>query len=109
MEKYGIPRAVYMDRKSVFYSDRTPTPDEQLKGEEALSQFGKVCRRLGIELIFANSPQAKGRVERNHGVYQDRLESGGAATWAKACSMFVPLVEEGLHDSEIADQNAITR
>lgn len=36
-------------------------------------------------------------------VYQDRLESGGAATWAKACSMFVPLVEEGLHDSEIAD------
>lgn len=73
VERYGIPRAVYMDRKSVFYSDRTPTPEEQLKGQKALSQFGKVCRRLGIELIFANSPQAKGRVERAHAVLQDRL------------------------------------
>jgi len=37
------------------------------------SHFGKTCDRLGIEVIPANSPQAKGRVERNHGVDQDRL------------------------------------
>lgn len=73
IERYGIPRALYMDRKSVFYSDRTPTPEEQLRGEQALSQFGKACQRLGIELIFANTPQAKGRIERAHAVLQDRF------------------------------------
>lgn len=73
VNRYGIPRALYMDRKSVFYTDREPTLEEQLRGEIPLSQFGKVCQRLGIELIFANSPQAKGRIERAHGVLQDRF------------------------------------
>jgi transposase len=73
VERHGIPRALYMDRKSVFYTEREPTHEEQLKGETALTQFGKVCRRLGIELIFARSPQAKGRIERAHSVLQDRF------------------------------------
>lgn len=46
---------------------------EQLRGEEPVTQFGRMCRKLGIELIAASSPQAKGRVERQHGTHQDRL------------------------------------
>jgi len=72
-KRYGIPRALYTDQKNVFVTDREPTVEEQLAGGEALTEFGKVCRRLGIQIITANSPQAKGRVERKHGVYQDRF------------------------------------
>lgn len=72
-ERYGIPRALYVDRKNVFVTDREPTLEEQLAGEEALTEFGKACKKLGIEIIPARSPQAKGRVERKHGVYQDRF------------------------------------
>jgi len=73
VERYGIPRALYTDKKTVFVTDRFPTVQEQLAGEEPLTAFGKVCKKLGIEIITANSPQAKGRVERKHGVYQDRF------------------------------------
>ncbi len=47
--------------------------EEQLAGEEPLTAFGKACKKLGIQIIRAHSPQAKGRVERSNGVYQDRL------------------------------------
>jgi hypothetical protein len=73
VERYGIPRALYTDKKTVFVTDRLPTVEEQLAGEEPLTAFGKVCKKLGIEIVTANSPQAKGRVERKHGVYQDRF------------------------------------
>jgi len=70
---YGIPEALYVDRKTVFVTDREPTISEQLAGEEPLTHFGRACKKLGIRIITAYSPQAKGRVERSHGVYQDRL------------------------------------
>jgi transposase-like protein len=73
VERHGIPKALYLDRKSVYLALRPPTPQEQLAGEEPLTEFGKACNKLGIELITAYSPQAKGRVERKHGVYQDRF------------------------------------
>lgn len=73
IEHYGIPKALYTDRKSVYLPDRPPTLEEQLAGEEPMTAFGKACKKLGILIIAANSPQAKGRVERKHGVYQDRL------------------------------------
>lgn len=73
IERYGIPLALYTDRKNVFITDREPTVEEQLAGEEPKTAFGTACEKLGIEIITAHSPQAKGRVERNHGVYQDRL------------------------------------
>ncbi len=73
IEKYGVPLALYVDRKTVYITDREPTLEEQLAGEEPLTQFGRACRKLGIEIVPASSPQAKGRVERKHGVYQDRL------------------------------------
>ena len=72
-ERYGVPKALYTDKKTVFVTAREPTLEEQLAGEEPKTAFGKACAKLGIEIITAHSPQAKGRVERNHGVYQDRF------------------------------------
>jgi hypothetical protein len=71
IEKYGIPRALYTDWKNVYV--REATECEKQAGEMALTQFGRMCRQLGIRIIAANSPQAKGRVERAHGTHQDRL------------------------------------
>jgi len=73
IKENGIPYSLYTDYRSIFYTDRETTLEEQLEGEEALTEFGKVCKKLGIEIIFANSPQAKGRVERHNGIHQDRL------------------------------------
>lgn len=73
IEKYGVPEAVYVDKKNVFVTDREPTLEEQLRGEEPLTQFGRACQKLGIRIIAAHSPQAKGRIERCHGVFQDRF------------------------------------
>ena len=52
---------------------REASEAERLRGEEPLTQFGRMCAHLGTRIIAANSPQAKGRVERNHGTQQDRL------------------------------------
>lgn len=71
--RYGIPQALYVDRKTVYVTERAPTVEEQLADQAPLTAFGKACAKLGIRLITAYSPQAKGRVERNHAVYQDRL------------------------------------
>ncbi len=73
LERYGVPRALYTDRKSVYVTSREATREEELAGREPMTAFGLACHRLGIEIIPATSPQAKGRVERSHGVYQDRL------------------------------------
>lgn len=73
VKRFGIPAALYCDQKSVYITEREPTLQEQLEGKEPLTAFGEACRKLGIEIITAYSPQAKGRVERNHGVYQDRF------------------------------------
>lgn len=71
--RYGIPLSIYCDRKNVYVTDREPTIEEQLEGKEPMTAFGRACEKLGIEIITAYSPQAKGRVERSHGVYQDRF------------------------------------
>lgn len=73
IERYGVPQALYTDKKNVFVTDREPTVEEQLADVEPMTAFGKACDKLGIGIIPANSPQAKGRVERSHGVYQDRF------------------------------------
>jgi hypothetical protein len=71
IEKHGVPQALYVDWKNLY--KRAPTQGEQLRGEEPVTQFGRMCEKLGIAIIAAGSPQAKGRVERNHGTHQDRL------------------------------------
>lgn len=68
---YGIPQALYTDWKNVYV--RPPTEEERLTQTEPLTQFGRMCAQLGIRIIPASSPQAKGRIERNHGTHQDRL------------------------------------
>ena len=74
IKRHGIPESLYCDRKNAFVLTREPTDAEILEGTlKPKSHFGKACDRLGIEVIAANSPQAKGRVERNHGLDQDRL------------------------------------
>lgn len=71
VSKYGIPKALYTDWKNVYV--KAPTAQQELRGEVAVTQFGRMCAKLGIRIIAASSPQAKGRVERNHGTHQDRL------------------------------------
>ena len=74
IQRHGIPESLYCDKKNAFVLTREATDEEILAGVlKPKSHFGKACDRLGIEVIPANSPQAKGRVERNHGVDQDRL------------------------------------
>lgn len=71
IECYGVPQALYVDWKNLY--KRSANAQERLRGEEPVTQFGRMCEKLGIELIAANSPEAKGRVERVHGTHQDRL------------------------------------
>src|SRR5664280_765831 len=71
IENYGVPLALYTDWKTVYVKE--PTEQQLLRGEVTTTQFGRMCERLGIRIIAAHSPQAKGRVERNHGTHQDRL------------------------------------
>lgn len=71
IERYGVPQALYTDWKNVYV--RPPNAQERMRGEPAVTQFGRMCAKLGIEIIAASSPQAKGRVERAHGTHQDRL------------------------------------
>lgn len=73
IDKYGIPTALYTDRKNVYVPDEKTAAKAELSGQEALTQFGRACKSLGIRIIQAHSPQAKGRVERSNGTYQDRL------------------------------------
>ena len=71
IERYGVPHLLYVDWKNLY--KREATPKERLRGEEPITQFGRLCEKLGIRLIAAHSPQAQGRVERVHGTHQDRL------------------------------------
>jgi len=71
IEQYGVPMALYVDWKNLY--KQPANARERLRGEEPTTQFGRMCAKLGIELIAAGSPQAKGRVERVHGTHQDRL------------------------------------
>ena len=62
-----------MDRDSIYRCEGVGSVAEQLAGQRPQTQFGRAMEQLGVELILANSPQAKGRVERTNGVLQDRL------------------------------------
>jgi transposase len=75
--KYGLPLAIYVDRNSIFKINnpgnlefKKPSSDSRFEG---LTQFSRAMKELGVELIFANTPQAKGRVERVNSTLQDRL------------------------------------
>lgn len=85
----GIPRSIYLDRFSAYYA------------REKLTDFGRAMRELGIEVIYAKSPQAKGRVENRNRTLQDRLVKAmrqrGISTIASA--------NEYMHSEYIAEFN----
>lgn len=73
IRQHGVPLAVYADKHTTYRSPAEPTIEEQLAGTEPQSQVGRALVELGVELIAAHSPQAKGRVERLFKTFQDRV------------------------------------
>lgn len=73
VSRYGLPVALYPDRDSIYVCTREASVEEQLATVGPETQFARAMRELGVDLILAYSPQAKGRVERRHGLFQDRL------------------------------------
>ena len=71
--RHGLPRSVYVDRDSIYRCEGVGSVADQLAGKAPQTQYGRAMEQLGVDLILANSPQAKGRVERRNGVLQDRL------------------------------------
>jgi len=91
----GVPLALYSDRHGIFVKTKKQEPslEEQLSGRRQLTQMGRLLEELQVELILARSPQAKGRIERLWGTFQDRLGSElrlqGAATLEAANQVLV--------------------
>lgn len=76
LRRYGVPLSLYGDRCGVFVrNDDHWTVEEELAGRQQPTQFGRALAQLGVTFIPAQSPQAKGRIERTWGVFQDRLVS----------------------------------
>jgi len=74
VRRYGVPAALYRDRHTLFEASRAPlTLEEQLVDTRTPTQLGRALAELGITSIAAQSPQAKGRIERAWGTLQDRL------------------------------------
>ncbi len=73
IKKYGIPLSVYLDKHTTYKSTGKPSVEDELNNTMPLSQFERALKELGVEVIHANSPQAKGRVERLFETFQDRL------------------------------------
>jgi transposase len=76
LRRHGLPLSLYGDHHSVFVrNDDHWSLEEQLAGKRQPTQFGRALAQLGVTYIAANSPQAKGRIERLWGTFQDRLTS----------------------------------
>jgi len=73
IKKHGLPLSVYLDKHTTYKSTKKQTVEEQLANEKSLSQFERALKELSVDVIHANSPQAKGRVERLFETFQDRL------------------------------------
>ena len=81
LRRYGRPVEMYTDKNSIFPTTRPVQWAEQLEGKPAQTQFERALRELGIRLILAHSPQAKGRIERLFGTLQDRLGKHARYYW----------------------------
>ena len=73
LKRHGRPVAFYVDNDSIYRINRQPTIEEQLQDSAPVTQFTRAMQELGITVIPAHSPQAKGRVERSFDTHQDRL------------------------------------
>lgn len=70
---YGLPQSVYLDRHSTYKATAKQTIEEELNDVQPMSHFEKSLAELDVRVIHAYSPQAKGRVERLFGTFQDRV------------------------------------
>jgi transposase len=73
IKQYGIPQSIYLDKHSTYKSTKKPSIENELNNQKNLTQFARALKELGVELIYANSAPAKGRVERSFQTHQDRL------------------------------------
>lgn len=73
IKKYGIPISVYLDKHTTYKSTKKLSIEDQLEGVQPLSKVARAFKELGVEVIYAHSPQAKGRIERQFRTFQDRL------------------------------------
>jgi hypothetical protein len=73
IRKYGIAMSIYMDKHTTYKSPAEPTIEDEINGTMPLSEFGRALTELGVKIIHAHSPQAKGRIERLFNTLQDRL------------------------------------
>jgi hypothetical protein len=91
---YGIPGSIYQDRHSALKrTDDQWSVEEQFAGKQDPTQVGAALEALGIEAIYAHSPEAKGRIERLWGTLQDRLVSAlrlAGITDIAAANAFLP-------------------
>ena len=103
IDHHGVPLALYSDRHGIFHrsTNEPETIAEQLQGRPDPTQFGRALQELDIRLIMAHTPQAKGRIERAWGTFQDRLVSelrlAGASTIEQANKVlwdFIPRYNE---------------
>lgn len=73
IKKHGIPISVYLDKHTTYKSTKKRTIEDELNNIDPLSQFARALTELGVELIYANSAPAKGRIERLFETFQDRV------------------------------------
>jgi len=73
IKRYGIPQSVYLDKHTTYKSPAKQSIEDELEDKNPMSQFERSLAELGVTVIHANSPQAKGRVERLFRTLQDRL------------------------------------
>ena len=111
LRAHGRPAAFYVDKDSIYKVNRQASIDEELRDAQPITQFTRAMGELGIEVITANSPQAKGRVERGFKTHQDRLVKelrlAGISTMAEA-NKFLREVYVPLHNAKyaVAPRNA---
>ena len=74
-KEHGLPQSIYTDCHSVFWTDREPALAEQLINKKPTTEVGRGLEQLGVPLVLAHSPQAKGRIEPLWNTFQDRLVS----------------------------------
>jgi len=93
---HGLPQSIYADRHSAFWTDREPTLEEQLINKKPTTEVGRGLEELGVTLILAHSPQAKGRIERLWNTFQDRLVSELRLAKAKTMEQAQAVLERHL-------------
>jgi len=73
IKRYKLPHSMYLDKHTTYKSPAKPTIEDELNNRQPQSQFERAMDELGVKVIHANSPQAKGRIERLFRTFQDRL------------------------------------